>query len=191
MEIQHKRWRKPLLLGSAVLLLLIGADNWYTGSGEEVRQRSSPVQENKQEKGNKAEIRGFQQASGQQELKNPFTWLHETEQESVAAVLPEQQPPAEKSSENREISPLHVDNGQKVRGQSDGSAAVVLCGIVESKDERLALLRVGNNTITVGKGEMAADWQVTGISTNTVTVERAGQVRSLSLTTHEGTGAQS
>ena len=67
---------------------------------------------------------------------------------------------------------------------------ISLCGIVEGGGQRLALLKVGNNTVTAGPGEMVLDWQVTGISAAAVTVERSGQVQVLPLVMNGEAGAK-
>jgi hypothetical protein len=52
------------------------------------------------------------------------------------------------------------------------------------------LLKVGNNTVTAGLGEMVSAWQVTGIGTAAVTVERSGQVQVLPLMMNGEAGAK-
>ena len=85
------------------------------------------------------------------------------------------------------VSPATENGSQKPAGNEQ---VISLCGIVEGGGQRLALLKVGNNTVTAGPGEMVLDWQVTGISAAAVTVERSGQVQVLPLMMNGEAGAK-
>ena len=85
------------------------------------------------------------------------------------------------------VSPAAGNGSQMPVGNEQ---AISLCGIVEGGGQRLALLKVGNNTVTAGLGEMVSDWQVTGISAAAVTVERSGQVQVLPLMMNGEAGAK-
>ena len=126
-------------------------------------------------------IRGLQEANEHKELRNPFSLLHETEQESEHMALPAKQPMETgrvRMDKPPAVSPATENGSQMPVGNEQ---AISLCGIVEGGGQRLALLRIGTNTVTAGVVEMAADWLVTAIDTAAVTVERSGQVQVLPL----------
>lgn len=181
MEIRDGQWRKPLLGISATLLLAMSVGAWYADDADKP-PLVLPAAKDDEKRGNTTEIIGLRQAADPgRELRNPFTWLHETEQESGMASRESKSPSVAAGLQNSSPSAagsLPAGNNEK---QNSGSPGISLCGIVEGGGQRLALLRVGNSTVTAAQGEMAADWQVTDIGTATVTVERAGQVLGLQM----------
>jgi len=190
MAFRLEQWHRPLVGCGLVLLLAVLAGAWYADEADkpplvlQAEDREKVVQEDS------LMIRGLSEANEQKELRNPFSLLHETEQESEHMALPVQE-----STDNGKVKmdkPLPVSpaagNGSQMPAGNE--QAISLCGIVEGGGQRLALLKVGNNTVTAGLGEMVSAWQVTGIGTAAVTVERSGQVQVLPLMMNGETGAK-
>ncbi|MBE6093387.1 MAG: hypothetical protein E7201_09520 [Selenomonas ruminantium] len=191
MEFRLEKWYRPLA-GCGLFLLLAGlAGAWYADEAEKpplVLQADEGKEKVVQE--DSLAIRGLQEANEQKELRNPFSMLHETEQESEHMDLPAKQPMENgkaKTDKSLAVSPAAGNGSQMPAGNEP---AISLCGIVEGGGQRLALLKVGNNTVTAGLGEMVSDWQVTGISAAAVTVERSGQVQVLPLVMNGEAGAK-
>ena len=190
MEFRLKQWHRPLAGCGVVLLLASLAGAWYADEAEKppLVLQAGEVEKVVQE--DSLAIRGLQEANEQKELRNPFSMLHETEQESEHMDLPAKQPMENgkvKTDKSLAVSPAAGNGSQMPAGNEP---AISLCGIVEGGGQRLALLKVGNNTVTAGLGEMVADWQVTGISAAAVTVERSGQVQVLPLMMNGEAGAK-
>jgi len=183
MEWQREGWHKLLLEGVFILVGLSGG--WYVMEAEEptlVLQRNTESTLAKQET---VEIIGLKSAAAGKKLRNPFSLVHEQEGEAAVDL------PAQGSYGSSEVSNSVVHKGEKKQKNADsGGQEIFLCGIVEGGGKRLALLRIGTNTLTAGQGEKAEDWQVLTIGTSVVTVERFGQVRSLSLVMDDKTGAK-
>ena len=131
-------------------------------------------QESAEKQTGTTEVIGLQQAIAGSELRNPFSFVHEREGEPVQGMLP-----ASKNELPSAAPPAAV--AAEKQSNVPAAPAISLCGIVEGNGQRLALLRVGSNTVTAAVGEWADGWQVTGIGTATVTVERSGQVLSLNM----------
>ena len=181
MEFRLKQWHRPLAGCGLVLLLAVLAGAWYADEAEKPSLVLQAGETEKVVQEDSLAIRGLQEANEHKELRNPFSLLHETEQESEHMALPVQEPTDSgnvKMDKPLPVSPAAGNGSQKPAGNEP---AISLCGIVEGGGQRLALLKVGNNTVTAGLGEMVSDWQVTGISTAAVTVERSGQVQVLPL----------
>lgn len=190
MAFRLEKWHRPLAGCGVFLLLAVLAGAWYADEAEkpplvlQAEDREKVVQEDS------LAIRGLQEASEQKELRNPFSLLHETEAESEHMVLPVKSPKEDgrvKSDKLPVVSPATRGGSPMPEGKE---AAITLSGIVEGGGQRLALLRVGTDTVTAGLGEMVADWQVTGIGTAAVTVERSGQVLTLPLVMNGEAGAK-
>lgn len=185
MEFRDGKWRRPVLWGSLTLLLAMSVGAWYADDAEKP-PLVLPAAKDSGERGT-MEIIGLRQANDpERELRNPFTWLHETEQESRMEVRKSKSSPMTAGQENIPPSAVGPPSAGSNEKQNKGSQEISLCGIVEGNGQRLALLRVGSSTVTVGVGEIAADWQVAEIGTATVTVERAGQVRCLQMNAEVG-----
>ena len=191
MEFRLKKWYRPLA-GCGLFLLLAGlAGAWYADEAEKppLVLQADEGKENVVQEDSLA-IRGLQEANEQKELRNPFSLLHETEQESTHLVVKGKEQAENgrvKMDRTPAVSPA-VGNGSQMT--ADNEQAIALCGVVEGGGQRLALLKVGNNTVTVSSGEMVADWQVTEIGTAAVTVERSGQVLTLPLIMNGEAGAK-
>ncbi len=173
MELERKMKRK-LLAGVGIFILLALAGTWYADEAEKPPLVLQAKQESAEKQAGTTEVIGLQQAIAGGELRNPFSFVHEREGEIVQGAmpalkieLPSAAPPAAVAAEKQSNVPA--------------APAISLCGIVEGNGQRLALLRVGSNTVTAAVGEWADGWQVTGIGTATVTVERSGQVLSLNM----------
>lgn len=125
-------------------------------------------------------IKGLARANEVQELRNPFSLLHEREGDTVTGKLdaartePKENiaAPVPKPAAGKTTAP--ANSGRKTN--------LVLCGIVEGAGGRLALLQTGNSTVTAACGETVAGWQVTEIGRESVTLAGHGQVRRLPLT---------
>ena len=184
MDLQDGSWRKPVIFSSVFLLLAGGAGAYYAGEAEEpplVLQEDKTQVTAAQEP---PEIKGLQQADAVQELRNPFSLLHEREGE-----LAEQSPQVSKPEEKKAAVVLASTKKMKQPPadlKKEKNSGLSLCGIVEGDGGRLALLRNGDATVTAGCGESIAGWQVTTVGETSVTLTRAGQVRRLSLTMVQG-----
>ena len=190
MEFRLKQWHRPLAGCGLVLLLAVLAGAWYADEAEKPPLVLQAGEAGKVVQEDSLAIRGLQEAEEQKELRNPFSMLHETEQESEHMDLPAKQPMENgkvKTDKSLAVSPATGNGSQMPVGNEP---AISLCGIVEGGGQRLALLKVGNNTVTAGPGEMVLDWQVTGISAAAVTVERSGQVQVLPLVMNGEAGAK-
>ena len=189
MEFRLKQWHRPLAGCGLVLLLAVLAGAWYADEAEKPPLVLQAGEAEKVVQEDSLAIRGLQEANEHKELRNPFSLLHETEQESEHMILPARQAVenGKVKPDRPPVSPVVVDGSQKPAGNEP---AISLCGIVEGGGQRLALLKVGNNTVTAGPGEMVSDWQVTGISAAAVTVERSGQVQVLPLMLNGEAGAK-
>ena len=188
MKFRLKQWCKPLTGGSIFILLAVMAGAWYADEAEKPPLVLRAEHETKDVPRDETAIIGLEQASEHKALQNPFSLLHETEQEVREVVPPLAQLPKKESSTQDKLADTltPAQNGGQVPG--DGQH-IVLCGIMEGC-ERLALLRYGTQTMTAGVGEMVFGWQVTDIGTATVTVERSGQVLSLALVMDGEAGAK-
>lgn len=186
MEIRGGQWQRPLLLVGVTLLLAMSVGAWYADDAEKPPLVLPAAREEGKDDRN-TEIIGLEQANDpERELRNPFSWLHETEQESRQKAGNIQSPPVTAvQPSDSSLSAAGAPAANKEKQHMD-SPEISLCGIVEGGGQRLALLRVGNSTVTAAEGERAADWQVAGIGTATVTVERAGQVLCLQMTAEMG-----
>lgn len=180
MDLQDAKWRKPVIFGSVFLLLAGGAGAYYAGAAEEPASVLQSDKHREEQPAEPPEIKGLQQANASQELRNPFSLLHEREGEIAEAGREEQKPLPATATERAAVTP--VAKKQNVPVPKVRQADIILCGIVEGAGGRLALLRTGNSTVTAGCGEMVAGWQVTDVGAESVTVARAGQVRHLPLT---------
>ena len=178
MDLQDAKWRKPVVFGGVVLLLLGSAGAYYAGVAEEpplVLQKTEKMADSSLEA---PMIKGLARANDVQELRNPFSLLHEREGEIAGNEL------KKASSEQIAASPVLPVSPEKQaapakHGEKEG---ILLCGIVEGAGGRLAILQVGSNTVNAGCGETVAGWQVMEISRESVTVAGNGQVRRLPLT---------
>ena len=180
MDFRDVKWRRPLIYGSVLLLLAGGAGAYYAGAAEEPplvlrkneRQAETPAEP--------PAIKGLARANESQELRNPFSLLHEREGEGASGQLNVVRPepkesvaaPVPKTAAEKNTAP--ANSGRKTN--------LVLCGIVEGAGGRLALLQTGNSTVTAACGEAVAGWQVTEIGRESVTVAGYGQVCRLPLT---------
>ena len=189
MDLQLKKWYRPLAGGAIFLLLAVIAGAWHADEAEKPPLVLQKGNEEEARNDTTTEIAGLQQADAHKELRNPFSMLHETEQASHRKVPSVGQMPQTENSKQQANVPLAAAQNDS-QPQSAGTQSVVLCGIVEGSGQRLALLRIGTNTVTAGVGEMAADWLVTAIDTAAVTVERSGQVLNLPLTMTSEAGAK-
>ena len=190
MEFRLKQWHRPLAGCGLVLLVAVLAGAWYAGEAEKPPLVLQAGEAGKVVQEDALVIRGLQEANEHKELRNPFSLRHETEQESEPMALSAKQPMENgkiKMDKPPAASPAEENGSQKPAGNEQ---VISLCGIVEGEGQRLALLKIGNNTVTAGLGEMVSDWQVTGISAAAVTVERSGQVQVLPLMMNGEAGAK-
>lgn len=174
MEFRLKEWCRPLTGGGIFVLLAVIAGAWYADEADKPPLVLQAKQETAEEQTGTTEVIGLQQAIAGGELRNPFSFVHEREGETVQGALT---PP--KSDRSTVAPPVAVAPDKT--STASPVPAISLCGIVEGNGQRLALLRVGSNTVTAAVGEWADGWQVTGIGTAAVTVERSGQVLSLNM----------
>ena len=187
MGFRDGQWRGLLLGGSVTLLLAMSVGAWYADDAEKP-PLVLPAAKADETRGNTTEIIGWRQANDPEwELRNPFSWLHETEQESGTASRDSRPSPVAAGQQNSAPSAVGNAAAGSNEKQNTGSQDISRCCIVEGGGQRLALLRVGSGTVTAAQGEMAADWQVADIGTATVTVERAGQVLCLQMNAEVGT----
>ena len=188
MEFRLEKWYRPLA-GCGLFLLLAGlAGAWYADEAEKPPLVLHADSEKKEVRKDTTEVIGLKQANEHRELRNPFSLLHESEQEGRKNALATEQLEALTDAKPHNLPlPPNESDGQSLL--SDGQM-VTLCGIVEGGGLRLALLRVGNNTVTAGVGETAVGWQVTNIGASAVTLERGGQVLNLPLVTSSEAGAK-
>lgn len=178
MDLQDAKWRKPVIFGSVFLLLAGGAGAYYAGAAEEPAPVLQSDKHREEQPAEPPEIKGLQQANASQELRNPFSLLHEREGEIAEAGKDGQKPLPATTDSGVATQVAEKQNRPVPKGKQ---ADIVLCGIVEGAGGRLALLRAGSSTVTAGCGEMVAGWQVTAVGAESVTVARAGQVRHLPL----------
>ena len=173
MKLEHKTKRK-LFAGAGIFLLLALAGTWYADEAEKSPLVLQEKQETVEKQGGATEVIGLQQSLAGGELRNPFSFVHEREGELAQGDL------TVKKTDMSNPAPSVAATVDK-QSTAPVAPAISLCGIVEGNGQRLALLRVGSNTVTAAAGEWADGWQVTGIGTATVTVERSGQLLCLNM----------
>lgn len=177
MDLQAVKRSRSLIMGGIFLLLTGGAGAYYAGTAEEpplVLQQETVAKTEQ----TATEIAGLEQANEGKDVRNPFSLLHERENE-VAAV-PDTQKPA--GNELRLQENGNKGEQKNVLVKKEKAPEIRLCGIVEGVGGRLALLQVGSGTSTAAVGETVQGWQVTRVGRNSVTVSRSGQVLDLPLT---------
>ena len=81
MDLQDAKWRKPVIFGGVFLLLAGGAGAYYAGAAEEPVLVLQSDKHREEQSAEPPEIKGLQQANELQELRNPFSLLHEREGE--------------------------------------------------------------------------------------------------------------
>ena len=92
MEFRLKQWHRPLAGCGLVLLLAVLAGAWYADEAEKPPLVLQAGEAEKVVQEDSLAIRGLQEANEHKELRNPFSLLHETEQESEHMALPAKQP---------------------------------------------------------------------------------------------------
>lgn len=188
----HER-RKILLLGGGLVLLLGTGLSFRCLPDSQLQVTEQPVASQDvsgKELGVKP-IAGLEQSEAQRDMRNPFSLRHETEMDAAASA------PAECKAEIATVAGDSNANRRAVTvpaylrcsraGDEAGLPAVdlssqpVLCGLAQGAHGKLAMIRIGSQTITAGIGEWAGNWQIRDIHDSVVVLDNGQEAESLQL----------
>lgn len=169
MDLQNDKQRLVVLLMTS---LVAGAGILYADEPEEVTVEKVPPAASEPETGYRP-VRGLALAQADSEVRNPFTLAHETAAgQGQPAVGPGGQQPVENS-----LSPPPAVTPQQQSELADPE----LCGIMQTDNCCLALLRIQGTTVALAPGESCQAWRVVAIDQNRVVVQKGGQEKRLVL----------
>ena len=188
----HER-RKNLLLGGGLVLLLGAGISFSCLPDSPLQVTEQPVASQDvsgKELGVKP-IAGLEQSEAQRDMRNPFSLRHETELDAAPSA------PAEGKTEIATVTGDFNANRRAVTvpaylrcshaGDETGLPAVdvssrpVLCGLAQGNHGKLAMIRIGSQTITAVVGEWAGTWQVRDIHDSVVVLDNGQKAESLQL----------
>ena len=148
----HERRKKLLLGGGLALLLGVGISCWRMDS----------------------EL----QATAQRDLRNPFSIVHETETDQPPVPAPLADPAGQSPVPPTAPAPAPAVPGASAAGTGHGQSLApalpvqpVLCGLAQGGNGKLAMIRIGSQTITAGVGEWAGSWQIREITDSAVVLD--------------------
>ncbi|SFT82292.1 hypothetical protein SAMN02910356_02277 [Selenomonas sp. GACV-9] len=172
MDVQKDK-RKLAALVAAVLLM--GAGILYAEEPEEGTADPLPVP-GQAAGGAKKSVRGLASAQADVEVRNPFSVLHETA--AAGQSLPDQKV-AEKAAAPSGAAPQ--DSPEPMAAQRQADPEPELCGILQSGNRYLAMLRVQDKSAALAVGESCQGWTVMTIDESGVLVQNGGQQKRLLL----------
>ena len=185
--------------GALVLLLCFAAALflWKDADDERLALKQPPATsapaESKQNGPSRFEVKGAEEAEAGGELRNPFSMLHETRAEMVAAPKPvkEAKPQAAEKNETANAkpakppaAPVAKDSAPAVDGAGTAepqAPALVLKGVASGNGQTLAVIRAGGRSHLVSEGEAVGGYTVASIGDDSVTLDGDGGTLVLQL----------
>ncbi len=168
MDLQSDKQRLVVLL---VTSLAAGAAILCAGETEDVPVEKLPPAVNEPETSRRP-VQGLALAQASSEVRNPFTLMHETAAEQKQMAVMTDGPPPEPA-----LSPPSA----ALPSQQSGEAEPELCGIMQTDNCCLALLRIQGTTVALAAGEVCQSWRVVMIDQNGVVVQKGGLEKRLVL----------
>ena len=185
--------------GALVLLLCFAAALflWKDADDERLALKQPPATsapaESKQNGPSRLEVKGAEEAEAGGELRNPFSMLHETRAEMVAAPKPVKEAKSQAAEKNEtanakpakppaapvaKYSAPAVDGAGRVEPQAP---ALVLKGVASGNGQTLAVIRAGGRSHLVSEGEAVGGYTVASIGDDSVTLDGDGGTLVLQL----------
>lgn len=174
----HERRKKLLLGGGLALLLGVGISCWRMDSELQATERPTVTRVDSGEKVGVNPIAGLEQATAQRDLRNPFSIVHETETDQPPVPAPLADPAGQSPVPPTAPAPAPAVPGASAAGTGHGQSLApalpvqpVLCGLAQGGNGKLAMIRIGSQTITAGVGEWAGSWQIREITDSAVVLD--------------------
>ena len=185
-------------VGALALLLCFAAALflWENVDDERLALKQPPSSapaDAKQNSPSRLEVKGVDEAEATGELRNPFSMLHETRAEMVAAPKPvkEAKPQAAEKNETANAkpakppaAPVAKDSAPAVDGAGTAepqAPALVLKGVASGNGQTLAVIRAGGRSHLVSEGEAVGGYTVAAIGDDSVTLDGDGGTLVLQL----------
>lgn len=185
--------------GALVLLLCFAAALflWKDADDERLALKQPPATsapaESKQNGPSRLEVKGAEEAEAGGELRNPFSMLHETRAEMVAAPKPVKEAKSQAAEKNETANakpakppaaPVAKDSAPAVDGAGTAepqAPALVLKGVASGNGQTLAVIRAGGRSHLVSEGEAVGGYTVASIGDDSVTLDGDGGTLVLQL----------
>ena len=183
MNVQSDRRKWAALF---VVVLLGSVSVLYAGNEETRVDRGTQEQNAPPEMLGRRGIRGADIQVAEEDIRNPFTALHETaaEDSQAAAVPREKKLTPEKMEASQRLPLPELPERQtlpKVPGKPERSEELELCGIMQGRDGKVALLRLGSQTAVLSLGETFRDWMLIHMEEGMVILRKDWQDKYLYL----------
>lgn len=194
---KFSRKEKQAVILSVVMLFGIGGFCYVTADTMEVAEPAVPVRVSQTDSEAKVaatdKTKENTEVPANRELRDPFSPLHETRGEAAVAeqakvVVPKETNDLPMSTVVETVA-SNVQTESKLPAVAEASVTLpnveeekpVLCGVIKGNGEKLALLRLGTQTRSVGIGEWLGDFEVVAIFAERVCLQRNGEQQWLSL----------
>jgi len=183
MDGQYDRKKLAALF---VTLLLCGVSVLYADRDGERVATESPEQNEPPAVLGRRGIRGADILVAEEDIRNPFTPLHETaaEDSQAGAVAKDKKLPTGTAQVETTTSMAACPERPKLQDLTREPVRPVepeLCGIMQGSDGKMALLRFDGQTAVLSVGETFRDWQLVHIGDGVVMLRKDWQDKCLYL----------